>query len=216
MNTENEYDSTIKLMLEFSKNYLTPIKIKALMTDATRQETDCVFYDIFNGFTEIMSALENLSLMETLLYLKPPRSKRVDKSVYINLLISSYLQEMYRFEERLIGYATKLSRLYKIRELLTQVGKISFSALQGLRQTRNAHVHQKSYSDDVLREVSTYALFRKANVELGQHLELKYEAAQVEWGERIRKNNLATRQIVDLFCRIIKPVICKNGTISFP
>lgn len=217
MKKTTQYDDMMKMMAEFGGCFFSDTAVQKIIDKKFNQSPESnVFYSIFKGFTEIVDAMERLALIETMVRLSPPRSKRVDKGTYIKFLISAYLQEMYIFEERLNAYATKLSRLYKSPELIEQVKNTFSESLKGVRLTRGAHVHEQSYSDDALNDVSMYALFRRVNNEMGHHLETKYQLAQSEWVRRIHENNVATKQIMDHFCALIKPIICKNDKIHPP
>ena len=216
MNTHGGYDALLKKMADFASDYLDPAWKKRKAGESHELPTDGAFSDVFHGFTEIGSALETLALTEELLSLAPPRSKRVDKDNYIKFLVGSYLQEMYILEQRLTAYATKLSRLYRNRSLPGTVKRVVYEPLEGLINTRGAHVHQRRFSDERLDSVSTLALFRRVGHELGEDLEFEYKLAQLYWSKRVRENNLSTRRIVDQYCALLEAVICKDGKVTLP
>ena len=210
------YDEMLKMMAEFASGYLDPAWKKIKAGESHELPTDGMFSDIFYGFTEIGGALEALALIEELLGLSPPRSKRVDKDNYIKFLVGSYLQEMYILEQRLTAYAKKLARLYRKPSLPGAVKRVVYEPLEGLINTRGAHVHQRRFSDERLDSVSTLALFRRVGHELGEDLEFEYKLAQLHWKKRVRENNQTTRRIVDQYCAILEGVICKDGQAAFP
>lgn len=203
-------------MTDFASGYLDPILKKHNAGKTYGLTTDSMFSEIFQGFTEIGSALETLALTEKLLRLAPPRSKSVDKDSYIKFLVGSYLQEMYILEQRLTAYATKLSRLYRIPSLPSTVQRVVFEPLKGLIITRGAHVHQRRFSDKSLESIATLALFHRAGYKLGENFEFEYKLVQLEWSKRVRKNNQATRRIVDQYCTLLEVVICKDGKVTLP
>jgi len=216
VNTRGGYDELLKKMADFASDYLDSAWKKREAGESHELLTDGAFSDIFYGFTEIGSALETLALTENLLSLAPPRSKRVDKDSYIKFLVGSYLQEMYILEQRLTAYATKLSRIYRNKSLLGAVKRVVYEPLEGLINTRGAHVHQRRFSDERLDSVSTLALFRRVGHELGEDLELEYKLAQLYWSKRVRENNLTTRRIVDQYCVLLEAMIWKNGKVKLP
>lgn len=203
-------------MADFASGYLDPAWKKKKAGESHELPTDGVFSEIFHGFTEIGGALEALALIEELLGLAPPRSKRVDKDNYIKFLVGSYLQEMYILEQRLTAYAKKLARLYRKPSLPGAVKNVVYEPLEGLINTRGAHVHQRRFSDERLDSVSTLALFRRVGHALGEDLEFEYKMAQLHWKKRVRENNQTTRRIVDQYCAILEVVICKDGKVAFP
>jgi len=213
---DSGYDEMLKMMADFASSYLDPAWRKRKIGERHELATDGVFSEIFSGFTEIGSALDALALIEELLRLAPPRSKRVDKDSYLKFLVGSYLQEMYILEQRLTAYATKLSRLYRKPLLLGTVKSVVYEPLKELINTRGAHVHKRRFSDERLDSVSTLAFFRREGHELGEDLESEYKLAQLEWSKRVRDNNRATRRIIDQYCALLEVVICKDGKVTFP
>ena len=203
-------------MADFSSGYLNPAWQKKKSEESHELPTDGAFFDIFHGFNEVTSALEALKLLEELLSLAPPRSKRVDKDSYLKFLVGSYLQEMYILEQRLTAYAKKLSRLYRNASLPRMVNDVVYQPLKGLISTRGAHVHERRFSDELLDSVSTLALFRQVGHEIGEDLEFEYKLAQRDWSKRVRENNQSTRLIVDQYCTLLEAVICKDGKITLP
>lgn len=203
-------------MADFASGYLDPAWKKRKAGKNHELPTDGAFSEIFYGFTEIGSALDALKLIEELLRLAPPRSKRVDKDSYLKFLVGSYLQEMYILEQRLTAYATKLSRLYGNRSLPSTVKRVVYEPLEGLINTRGAHVHQRRFSDERLDSVSTLALFRRVGHELGEDLEFEYKVAQLHWSKRVRENNQTMRRIVDQYCALLEIVICRDGKVVLP
>lgn len=94
MNPHINYDDMLTRMTDFASAYLDPAFKKKKAGENHELPTDGVFSEIFYGFTEIGSALDALALLEKLLSLSPPRSKKIDKDSYIKFLVGSYLQEM--------------------------------------------------------------------------------------------------------------------------
>ena len=85
-----------------------------------------------------------------------------------------------------------------------------------LPATRGAHVHDSRYTDKRIDSVSTLALFRRLGHKLGEDLEFEYKLAQLEWRKIVKQNNHVVRTIVNQYCKILMPVICKDGKICFP
>lgn len=216
MNTQHGYDKLMKMMADFASGYLGPAWEKKKNGERHELPTDIQFSEIFYGFTEIGSALEALTLIEKLLSLAPPRSKRIDKDSYLKLLVGSYLQELYILEQRLTAYAKKISRLYDKPSLPPAVRRVVYEPLEGIINTRGAHVHQRRFTDERLDMVSTLALFRRAGHQLGDDLEFEYKLAQLQWSKRVKKNNKATRTLIDQYCTLLNDVVCSDGKIVLP
>lgn len=214
--TEQGYDELLRLMADFASGYLDSAFKKRESGESYELPTDDQFSVVFHGFTEISGALDALALTEELLRLAPPRSKRIDKDNYLKFLVGSYLQEMYILEQRLTAYAKKLSRLYRKPSLPSAVQRVVFEPLEGIINTRGAHVHQHRFTDERLDMVSTMALFRRLRHQLGDDLEFEYKLAQREWSKRVKENNQATREIVNQYCKLLKAVICEDRKIFLP
>lgn len=216
MAAESHYDQFMKLMADFSSEYLQSAYKKQKKGESPELPTDSNFYAIFNGFTEIREALETLELTELLVGLNPPRSKRIDKDGYLKFLIGAYLQEMYILEQRLTAYGKKIARLYNKPKLPSLVQEVVYNPLEGIINTRGAHVHTRRFNDERLNMVSTMALFRRMGHELGEDLEFEYKIAQRQWRNQIRANNQATMKLVDQYFRVMHVVMCKDNKIIFP
>lgn len=216
MNAHQGYDEMMKMMADFASDYLGPAWEKKKAGESYELPTDVQFSEIFEGFTEIGSALEALTLTQELLRLASPRSKRIDKDSYLKFLVGSYLQELYILEQRLTAYAKKISRLYNKPSLPAAVRRVVYEPLEGIINTRGAHVHQRRFTDECLGMVSTIALFRRAGHQLGDDLEFEYKLAQSQWSKRVKENNKATRALIDQYCTLLNDAICSDGKIVLP
>lgn len=216
MSDESHYEAFQGLMADFAADYLGPSIKKMKSGTRYSRPTDSQFVTVFYGFTEISSALDALSLTETFVGVAPPRAKHINKDDYLKFLVGAYLQEMYILEQRLTAYAKKISRLYHKPNLPSVVHRIVYEPMESIINTRGAHVHSHRFSDERLDMVSTMALFRRTGHELGDDLEFEYKLAQLEWKNRIKANNQATRKIVDQYFKLIHVVLCDQGKIVLP
>jgi hypothetical protein len=159
MDSQRAYDEFMGLMADFASAYLEPAFRKRKAGESYELPTDSQFSAIFHGFTEITAALDALSLVEVLVGVAPPRTKHIKKDHYLQFLVGAYLQEMYILEQRLTSYAKKISRLYRKPTLPSTVHRIVYEPLEGIINTRGAHVHSYRFTDQHLDMVSTLALF---------------------------------------------------------
>lgn len=206
------------LMADFAAFYMGP-SIEAMKKPGNarlERPTDRAFTIIFYGFTEITSSLDAIKLSEQLVGVAPPRSRRINKDHYIQFLVGAYLQEMYILEQRLSAYAKKISRLYKSPSLPGAIRRIVYEPLEGIINTRGAHVHSQRYSDEHLDAVATMALFRRVKHQYGDDLEFEYMSAQREWKKRIASNNAVVIRIVDQYFKVLNSIMCRGGKICFP
>lgn len=216
MDDKRAYDDFLKLMADFASAYLDPAFKKRKAGELYELPTDGQFSSIFYGFTEITATLDALFLAEVLMGAAPPRSKKIEKDHYLQFLVGAYLQEIYILEQRLAAYAKKISRLYRKPTLASTARSIVYEPLEGIINTRGAHVHSHRFSDQHLEMVSTLALFRRLGHQLGDDLEFEYALARREWKRRIKANNEATRLLVDQYCKLLRAVMCEGGKIVLP
>lgn len=216
MDNQRAYDEFLGLMVDFASAYLNPASKKRKAGEQHELPTDGQFSSIFYGFTEITSALDALWLTELLIGAAPPRAKGIEKDHYLQFLVGAYLQEIYILEQRLTAYAKKISRLYRKPTLPSAARRIVYEPLERIINTRGAHVHTHRFTDQHLDTVSTMALFRRLGHQLGDDLDFEYALARREWKKRIKTNNESTRLLVDLYCKLLRSVMCVGGKIVLP
>lgn len=204
------------MMADFAAEYLKPIVQAKKAGEELERATDQMFRDIFSGYTEITATIDALELVETLVSVSPPRSKKIGRDDYIKFLVGSHLQEIYMLEQRMTAYANKISRLYKSPDLPSIVKAIVYEPLEAIIRTRGSHVHARRYSDEGLDWVATMALFRRVGHEFGGDLEFEYKRAQMKWSRQINKNNSDIRAIIEKYFALISAVISVNFHIFFP
>lgn len=210
------HDELLALMADFAADYLDPAFKKKQAGEPHHLPTDTMFEEIFRGFTEIGDSMDTLEMLEELLKAPPSRRKAIRKDRYLKFLIGSYLQEMYILEQRMSGYGKKISRLYGAGSLPATIKEMVYTPLENLINVRGAHVHQRRFSDEHLDRLGIFATLDHVGHKLGEHLEDEYFFSQVTWAQRVAKNNKVTRQIIDQYFTMIKPIITKSGKIFIP
>ncbi|HZW25585.1 MAG TPA: hypothetical protein VFF26_08890 [Gallionella sp.] len=217
MTDERGFDRFQRAMSVFAKHYIDPAwkskKTKGIVLD---RPTDSAFSSVFYGYIEISNTLEALKLCETLIGVAPPRSKAVKHDEYFKFLVGAYLQEMYILEQRLSTYATRMSRLYKKPQIMQIIDQFVSKALEGIVNTRGAHVHAQRYSDNELDTLSTLTLISQFDVSYTEHLKEQYWWVQLEWGKKVKTNNSATREIVDHYFDVLYPLMTKDDRVVLP
>ena len=209
-------DEFVKMMADFSSAYLDPAFKNMKAGKPHTQPTDEVFATLFYGYAEITDAIDSLTLCETLIGVAPPRSKAIEKDRYLKFIVGTYLQEVYILEQRLTAYAKKISRLYGIPGIPKAVQQVVYEPLEGIINTRGAHVHAQRFSDKHLSSVSQFALLRRLRHPLGEDFDFEYKLAQMEWKSQAQKNNKAILKIVEQYFRILRIVLAPKGKIDFP
>lgn len=184
---------------------------------------DAAFQVVFTGLTEISSSVDTLLLIETLLALSPPRSRRIQEEDYLKFLVGAYLQEVYILKQRLNAYATKISRLYTrhlgkvpiILSLDSIVASIDLT-LQGVTDARGKHVHAQRFSDDDLDMVAALSLMNRHNPSNEINIRLHYSMVSSKWHKTVKKNNGETIKLLDIYFDWLYPVVSKDGEVYLP
>ena len=216
------YDSYLKMMANWSE--VTDSIVAAAKASKAIDEYDRkLFNELFLGFTEITDTVDSLELIATLLNVAPPRSKKIDKGIYIKHLVGAYLQEVYILKERLNAYATKVSRLYSSNEnkefvelQVKPVFDLVSSSFRSVNLTRGSHVHGRRYSDKHLDAVSQMALISNFDSDYEFELKIDYYLAKKKWSQTVKNNNEETKKVLDSYFKSLSLVTSKNGKLIAP
>ncbi len=203
-------------MADFSAQYIDPALKARRDGEALRRPTDAAFAAVFVGFIEVTAALDALSLVESLIGLAPPRSKKVQKDEYLKFLISSYLQEVYILEQRLRSYATKVGRMYHKPGLIKAAEQVISESFGGLTMARGAHVHARRFSDEGLDRLASLALVSRFKPEFVDDTDFEYQLVRQRWRRQVTANNEATKNVLDAYCDMIFVCITKTNKIFLP
>ena len=213
MPLENKYLEMIRMMLDLSRDYLSPGH--STLDHKPNAAERKLFTLVFEGYTEIIEAVDMLELTETLLSTAPPRSKKIDPARYLHFLVGSYFGELYILEQRMKSYASQISRAYG-SQITAQARKIVYVPLEDLIKLRGAHVHVARFTDESIRAVSMMSLFKRTGHHLGEDLEIEYKMAQKKWVKAVRENNQALQKILHQYFSLVETVISKDGKIFLP
>lgn len=213
MPIENKYHEMIRMMLDLSRDYLSP-RFSTLDHEPDAAERR-QFTLVFEGCTEIIETVDMLELTETLLNTAPPRSKKIDPARYLHFLVGSYFGELYILQQRMNSYAKKLSRAYG-SQITEQANEIVYVPLENLIAIRGAHVHEARFTDESIQTVSMMSIFKRTGHYLGEDLEIEYKMAQRKWVKAVRENNQALQKILHEYFLLVGTLISKDGKIILP
>jgi hypothetical protein len=203
-------------MANLAADYLRPAWEAKQRGEVLARETDSIFSDVFYGFIEISNALDALSLIETLVKLSAPRSKKIKKDEYLKFLIGGYLQEVYILEQRLTSYAKRMGRAYRVPGKFEHFAKSIHEAFKGVVDTRSSHVHSARYTDKSLDTLSTMSLISTVKSEYKDDLHLDYWLAQSGWLKRIKTNNQATKTFMDWYFDALYKHMSQGDLVVLP
>ena len=212
-----------KLMADWTKRLLEPhmdaIKAGKPFVNSQEQLLDT----IFNGFIDISDTYEALVLSETLISVAPPRSKKIEHDKYIKYVVNTYLQDVYILKERLNSYATKIMRIHNKsgRENLTiehikPLFEIIKNKFQGIVDVRGGHVHAERYSDSELSDASFMALVSNNSSNFKFEYTDSLTKAKVIWYERMKTNNIETKNVLDLYFKSLIRVVKDGDSVFTP
>lgn len=203
-------------MASFAQEYSDPARAAKKRGEELDRPTDAAFAAIFYGFTEISNTLDALDLIETLIGLSVPRSKRIKKEEYLKFLIGTYLQEVYILEQRLTSYVKKLGRVYQVPGGFKNLAAVIQDVFCGITRTRGSHVHSQRYSNQKLDMLTYLSLISTFKPDIKDDLHFEYKLVRHEWRKTVKENNAATRTLMDFYCDRLFEHISKNDQIFLP
>lgn len=215
------YDLYQKTLSDWASSYLYPIAMEKAKIKEREHE---FFKKIFNGFREITNTIDAILLCRTLISTAPPRSKKIQKDAYINLIISSYLQEIYVLQTRLFNYLRVIKKIYRkiddgsIERSLTVVEDYVKESLEDIVNTRGSHVHEERYQDEHLDRLSTYSFLSQHSHEQ-QFFEITEDSYTInckKWKSIMLKNERAITNLLEHYCDGLNKTIVHDGSILKP
>lgn len=168
------------------------------------------------GFREIESTLKAIDLIETMIGVAAPRSRRVPKHEYLKFLIGAYLQEVYILEQRLTAYATKIGRAYKPRFDATAILQSIQKTFGSMVQLRGEHVHSKRYEDKRIDILQGLAFVESLVDDLHVTTELEYKNVQNEWLKFAKGRNTTIRAFLQYYFEYLLAGISEDGVLILP
>jgi hypothetical protein len=189
----------------------------AILNPATPDRSiDAAATILLAGFREIEATLNALGLVETLIGVAPPRSKRVDRSEYLTFLVGSYLQEVYILDQRLDAYAKRIGRAYKGRLDATAVMSPIRNTLNTILRRRGVHVHESRYEDRRLGFLQGVAYVQHLVEGLEVTATRHYKRVQAGWHEQIKANNLKTLGLLESYFAALFSAVSQQGRLILP
>jgi len=186
---------------------------------------DDVVVKLFLGLTEIAGTVTSLEMIPKLASHAPPRRAGVEKSAYLQLMVETYLGEIYILKERCDRYRTTIERMYRndaraasVKQRLDRVGELTADSFKSIVNTRSGHVHQERLDDQELGRLKTLALLSSQGDDAFRWIERdafrRTKASKVKW---MKENNRAVREFLDLYSKAISGVVLTpTSAIRFP
>jgi len=225
---ENGFEKYQKLMVDFAKEFLTPLYEKSQENNEMYIEQTSVEFLIFRGYTEISTSYETLLLIEKFITLYPPNLDGINYSNYLNYHIHNYLQEMYIIKERLNSYATIIQRRYSkatdkeflkpIMNSLFEIVKHTLHGITGEGKTgvRNIHVHHERFTDEEMNWLSSTTFLSQFHEEFKIESQKAYESAKNKWHNLIQTNNAELLKLFEIYFDALFNIITLDGKIYLP
>jgi hypothetical protein len=212
-----------KLMFEWCSDILKPY-MQQIKNGETVDLPDRDLLDIlYHNFYDIMETYEALELSEVLLSVNGPRSKKVSEDKYCRYVINTYLQDMYILKERLNSYATKVKRVHNnlgrtqiVDQFIEPVFDVIKESFKGIVDTRGGHVHQRRYTDQTLDDASLFYSTAKSDPKFSPASKASLQILKNEWGERINKNNIKVKELLNYYFLCMYCVIQENQKVIVP
>ena len=167
---------------------------------------------VFRRLTEVTDTVDRLDLCLAFIQGPMPRRKGLKLYDYLMYHITFYIQEIYVLNERLESYAKTTMRLRKrlglpidkaAYESLIEMVRLSLSQIVTIR---GSHVHSRAFSDERMRELSTFsflAVHAPDRPEWKDFARDLYRISRAEWIKQLRKNRDAISRLMDEYCEFM-------------
>lgn len=219
----DQFETYQGLMADFASKFIIPIKDAEDKGEDFEPEGYDDFYKVFSGFTDICETIETIELLQVMIEVNPPNSRRISVDLYCKHVVSSYLSEVYILKERLNSYATKISRMYLRSKFALSdtkgVDHLYFKikkSMESINNTRNTHVHSHRYSDNDLNWLSSLKLVSDHDDKFKVGLRNQYKLVRQKWSQQIFENNRVMITLLQEYFNDIFKVICLDGEIVLP
>ena len=199
----------------------TTVKIKV------RRRDRFIADRIFSPMGEILNAvwaIENIAI-----YIRsfPYKKQGVSQVSYLQYHIENYLNELYILQARLISYLNILKKVYKKSDQAKEVNKainplynIIKKAFSGYVTLRGAHVHEKRYSDEDIKRLSSLDVLSKGSDEFGRLMKVlfnsNYKAARKKWAGNIARDSKAITKLLEIYFGELKKVLFHDDRLIIP
>lgn len=174
-------------------------------------EKEKYYRDIFYGFIEINDSLETLKDIPIYMKSFPFKSKRITKPRYLRYHIENYFNEVYILKERLIAYLNTIKRAYKsdehyrkVHRIIEPMYEVVTKPLEGIINTRGAHVHESRFrSIDLSRLETLDLLVTNGTDELTSNLrgyyKISYKQVKQKWENQFNTNNEKIVELLSIY-----------------
>lgn len=169
------------------------------------------FGDIFYGFNEINDSLETLKDIPVYIRSFPFRNKRITKPRYLRYHIENYFNEVYILKERLIAYLNTIKKAFKsdkhyrkVHKVTKPLYKIITEPLEGILNTRGAHVHEYRIRNRDLSRLETMELLVSSGSDdvsekLEGYYKFSYRQIRKKWKKTFKNNNEQITELLSIY-----------------
>jgi hypothetical protein len=182
---------------------------------------------VFRRFTELTDCVDRLDLCLSFIKAPMPRRKGLKADDYLMYHITFYLQEVFVLEERLRAYATTVLRLRKKRlglrpgdsEMVDEMLAFIRRALSNVALARGAHVHERAFRDEEMRDLSMFSFLSVHNSESPEWQPIAkqlYRMAQSRWVEQIAKSREAVTEILNAYSDLMFNLVFDGSPSLLP
>ena len=227
MNEIKGFERYLKLMADFAPTFLKDDVDKKLKDINYYAEQTGGEHLLFKGFTEILSSLDNLRLIEKFIDCHPPSMDGINYSNYLTYHIHNYLQEMYIMKDRLDKYMEFINESYQekigkdlLESFKKNYKKIIKSTLNNITAfktgVRSKHVHYERFMDEELKWLSSTTFLSDFHEEFKIVSQDAYDVAKDKWHKTIFNNNEELGKLLDMYFDTIYVIITLDNQVILP
>ena len=216
-------------MKQYRKEFREAIRNLLLDKPGKRQinryltDREIIINKITLGFGEIDDTVEILRRINRYMKRLPRNESYEGKIGFISFHVSGYFNEIYILQQRLDGYLTTISRIFRKNHLMLEIrpelDKLVNDSFKGILLTRGGHVHKKRFDEDDLGRLRFLSLLcsDSTNASFESTYRMALRKYRRKWDEIIRKNNSELSKLLDIyFSALLAIVINNDGSWNLP
>lgn len=224
---DGENETPRGLFMKAMLGYASPIigSMGDAIQRGDREAAPQNFWEIWNGYTEILACVRALDVSGALLDASVRTSPPINKAEYMRFVFTSHLHELYIMRERMAAYATKMARLYGTSEkvVLDLPGWVK-EHLEGVSAIRSRHVHAMRFDTEELHMLSSYEMIATSEYTESRAVRLSAKAARDQslrklrrlWRVIIESNKSVVDDLLDRYFDTLARVMLKDGVLIPP
>ena len=185
---------------------------------------------LFRPLSEIMTTIEIIELIPTLICNFPFQRHGISKTRYLQYHVGNYFVEIGKLRDALIGYLGKIKNGYRnsqekqdVDTLTKKLKKYITASFDNIKNIRDEHVHKFRYTNKDIDRISLLELLCKypnpqeqKNITLAQLYQKSYKETRKYWANFIKEEVSTIETILDHYFKQLIKLVSIKGKIRYP